>query len=70
MIAIRLEPQLVKQIDNLAKIKHSNRSVLIREAIIRMLEDEEDIKLAEYSKKHAKSTKTLKQIRKELGLDD
>ena len=69
MIALRLENNLVKQLDQLAKTKHSNRSTLIREAILRLLEDEEDIQLIEHAKKQTTSTKTLKQLRKELGLD-
>ena len=69
MIALRLENNLVKQLDQLAKTKHSNRSTLIREAILRLLEDEEDIQLVEHAKKQTTSTKTLKQLRKELGLD-
>lgn len=69
MLAIRIEDELVQEIDLLAKSKHSNRSMIIREAIVRFLEDNEDLKLALHAKKQMKSVKPLKQLRKELGLD-
>lgn len=70
MLAIRLEQPLIKAMDDLAKNKHTNRSVLIREAIIRYLEDNEDLELAKTAKQKMKKTKSLAQLRKELGLDD
>jgi RHH-type rel operon transcriptional repressor/antitoxin RelB len=69
MLAIRLDKELEKQIDLLAKTRGSNRSAVVREAIIQYLEDNEDIQLAKESLKHMNSTKSLKQLRKELGLD-
>lgn len=69
MLAIRLEQPLIKAVDSLAKIKHTNRSTIIREAIIRFLEDNEDIELAELARNKMKTTKTLTQLRKELGLE-
>lgn len=70
MLAIRLETPLIKAIDHLAKAKHINRSSLIREAIIRYLEDNEDLELARLAKQKTKTTKSLTQLRKELGLDN
>lgn len=69
MLAIRLEHQLVEQIDLLAKSKHTNRSAIIREAVTRFLEDNEDLKLAALAQKQMKSAKSIKKIRKDLGLD-
>ena len=69
MLAIRIEDILVKQVDMLAKAKHSSRSAIVREAIIRLLEDNEDLELALFAQKHSKSTKKLAQLKKELGLD-
>jgi len=69
MLAIRLDSELEKALDLLAKARGSNRSALVREAIIRYLEDNEDLELAKESLARTRSTKSLKQLRKELGLD-
>ena len=69
MFAIRLDKELEKEIDLLAKNRGSNRSAVVREAIIQYLEDNEDIQLAKESLSKISSTKSLKQLRKELGLD-
>jgi RHH-type rel operon transcriptional repressor/antitoxin RelB len=69
MFAIRLDKELEKEIDLLAKTRGSNRSAVVREAIIQYLEDNEDIQLAKESLSKMSSTKPLKQLRKELGLD-
>ena len=69
MFAIRLDKELEKEIDLLAKTRGSNRSAVVREAIIQYLEDNEDLELAKESLSKMSSTKSLKQLRKELGLD-
>lgn len=46
MLAIRLEKDLDQEIDLLAKSKGSNRSAVVREAIVRYLEDNEDLEPA------------------------
>ena len=69
MLAIRLDKELEKEIDLLAKTRGSNRSAVVREAIIQYLEDNEDIQFAKESLSKISSTKSLKQLRKELGLD-
>ena len=69
MFAIRLDKELEKELDLLAKTRGSNRSAVVREAIIQYLEDNEDIQLAKESLSKMSSTKSLKQLRKELGLD-
>lgn len=69
MLAIRLEQPLIKALEFLAKQKHVNRSVLIREAIVRYLEDNEDLALAKEAQQKIKKIKSLKQLRKELELD-
>jgi len=69
MLAIRLDKELEKEIDLLAKNRGSNRSAVVREAIIQYLEDNEDLQLAKESLSKMSSTKSLKQLRKELGLD-
>ena len=69
MIAIRLDKELEEEIDLLAKTRGSNRSAVVREAIIQYLEDNEDIQIAKECLSQMRSTKALKQLRKELGLD-
>jgi RHH-type rel operon transcriptional repressor/antitoxin RelB len=69
MLAIRLDKELEKELDLLAKTKGSNRSAVVREAIIQYLEDNEDLQLAKESLTHMSRTKSLKQLRNELGLD-
>jgi RHH-type rel operon transcriptional repressor/antitoxin RelB len=69
MLAIRLDKELEQAIDMLAEVRGSNRSAVVREAIIRYLEDNEDLDLAKQSLSKTRSTKSLRQLRKELGLD-
>lgn len=69
MLAVRIDADIQSQLEALARSKHRSKSELVREAILRMLEDEEDTDLANIAKERTKSTKTLGQIRKELGLD-
>lgn len=69
MLALRVEDGLLGAIDYLAKASHTSRSGIVRQAIMQFLEDAEDLKLAESSRRKASSEKSLKQLRKELELD-
>ncbi len=69
MLAIRLEKDLEQELDLLAKSKGSNRSAVVREAIVRYLEDNEDLELAKQALAETRSSKSLKDLRKDLGLD-
>lgn len=69
MLAIRLEKELEQEIDLLAKAKGSNRSSVVREAIVRYLEDNEDLELARQGLAEMSGKKSLKDLRKDLGLD-
>ena len=69
MLAIRLEKDLEPEIDLLAKSKGSNRSAVVREAIVRYLEDNEDLELAKQALAETHSSKSLKDLREDLGLD-
>ncbi len=69
MLAIRLDAEIEQDLALLAKKRGSNRSALVREAIVRYLEDNEDMELARQAKNGTTSRKTLKQLREELGLD-
>ena len=69
MIAIRLDKEIKRELDLLAESMGSNRSAVVREAILRYLEDNEDLELARKIKSRVKSSKSLSQVRKELGLE-
>jgi RHH-type rel operon transcriptional repressor/antitoxin RelB len=69
MLAIRLDKELEQELDLIAKARGTNRSAVVREAIIRFLDDNEDLQLAKESLSKMKGTKSLQQLRKELGLD-
>ncbi len=69
MLAIRLEKELEQELDLLAKSKGSNRSAVVREAIVRYLEDNEDLELARQALAETGDRKSLKELRKDLGLD-
>lgn len=69
MLAIRLDKALEEEIDLLAKLRGSNRSSVIREAIVRYLEDHEDLLLARQAREETRSGKSLRELRSELGLD-
>jgi len=69
MLAVRLDEQIEQELDMLAKARGSNRSAVVREAILQYLEDNEDLALAKQARIQTKGTKSLTQLRKELGLD-
>jgi RHH-type transcriptional regulator, rel operon repressor / antitoxin RelB len=69
MLALRLEKDLETKLSQLAKVRGRSKSELVREAIVRLIEDQEDLDLAERALRSTKSTKPLRQLRKELGLD-
>ncbi len=69
MLAIRLDKQIEHELDILAKTKGTNRSAVVREAILRYLEDNEDLQAAKEAEALTESSKSLAQLRRELGLD-
>jgi len=69
MLAVRVDKEIEQQIDMLAKAMGSSRSAVVREAILRYLEDNEDLELAGQALSTMRSTKLLAQVRKEIGLD-
>jgi len=69
MIAIRLNKEIERDLDLLARKRGSNRSAVVREAILQYLEDNEDLDLAKQAQSQTLGHKPLKQLRKELGLD-
>ncbi len=69
MLAIRLDEQVERSLDMVAKARGSNKSAVVRDAIIQYLEDNEDLDLAKQAEVRMKGRKPLAQLRKELGLD-
>lgn len=69
MLALRIGEDIIAGVDGLAKQQHTSRSGIVRQAILRFLEDAEDIQLAETSRKKSTSFKSLKDLRKDLELD-
>jgi len=70
MLAIRLEKELEQELDLLVKARRSNRSSVVREALVRYLEDNEDLELAKHALAETGGSKPLSELRKDLGLDD
>ena len=73
MLALRLDDELEKRIADLATRQGRNKSALVREALIRYMEDQEDIEMAEavlLNNMKGQKTLTLEEARRALGLDD
>lgn len=69
MLALRLEKELEKKLAALARVHRRSKSEIVREALLRLLEDQEDLEIAEKALRKTRSTKPLRELRKELGLD-
>mgnify|MGYP006289146991 CR=1 FL=1 len=69
MLSIRLNKELEEQLTILAKNRGSSRSALVREALTRYLEDQEDLEAAQKAREEMTATKPLRELRKELELD-
>ncbi|MBX3660899.1 MAG: ribbon-helix-helix protein, CopG family [Burkholderiales bacterium] len=69
MLAVRLEKQLEAAIARIAEATGSTKSSVVREAVVRYLEDREDILLAERARKAGGRAKSIAEVRKSLGLD-
>ena len=69
MFAIRLDKKMEQDLTLLAQKRGTNRSALVREAILQYLEDNEDLELIRQAKQQTTHHKSLKQLRQELGLD-
>ena len=70
MLALRLEAELERRIAALARRQGRNKSALVREALIRYMEDQEDIMLADAALRNLGDGKTLshEEARRALGL--
>ena len=73
MRALRLEKELEDRVAKIAAAKGSNKSAIVRDAVIRYLEDQEDTLLAQRARamnaKTGVKPKSIAGIRKALGLE-
>ena len=69
MLAIRLEKELEERIAELAVARGGNKSAIVREAVLRYLEDQEDMALAQRARKDGARGKSIAEVRKAIGLD-
>ena len=69
LLALRLEKELEDRIARVAASRGSNKSSIVREAVIRYLEDQEDAGLAQRACKAGGKAKTIAEVRKALGLE-
>ena len=69
MLALRLEKELEDRIAKVAAAKGSNKSAVVRDAVIRYLEDQEDAALARRARDAGGKSKSIAEVRKALGLD-
>lgn len=68
MLAIRLQPDIEKRLDRLAKKTGRTKTFYAREAIIKRLEDLEDYYLASEAAKNPGRVYTSEEAKRELGL--
>lgn len=73
MLAIRLPEDIEKRLDRLAKRSGRTKTFYAREAILRHIEDLEDIQIAEEEliaiREGRSRTYTLEEVERDLGLD-
>ncbi len=69
MLALRLEKDLEAKLAALARVRGRTKSQVVRDAILKLIEDEQDLEIAEKALRKTRSSKSLRQLRKELGLD-
>ena len=71
MLALNLEPELERQISELAKRNGQSVDELIQEALERMIEDADDVALLETALRDPDAGKTIShdQMKRELGLE-
>ena len=69
MLAVRLEKQLEAAIARIAEATGSTKSSVVREAVVRYLEDREDAALAAQVKKAGGRVKSIAAVRNALGLE-
>ena len=70
MLAVRLDPDMEEELNKLSKETGRSKSYYVKQAIENYLEDREDYLLALSVLEKKEPRKSIKEVRKELGLDD
>jgi len=68
MLAIRLDPEIERRLERLAKMTGRTKTFYAREAILEHLEDLEDIYLATQRLERPAKTYSAEEVKHELGL--
>ena len=68
MLAIRLDPEIEKRLENLAKKTGRTKTFYVREAILEHLEDLEDVYLATQRLQRPAKSHSAEEVKRELGL--
>jgi len=68
MLAIRLDTDTEKRLERLAKKTGRTKTFYAREAILKHLEDLEDVYLATQRLRHRAKTYSAEDVKRELGL--
>lgn len=68
MLAIRLDPEIEKRLERLAKMTGRTKTFYARQAILEHLEDLEDIYLATQRLQRPAKTYSAQDVKRELGL--
>ncbi|NNC71993.1 MAG: ribbon-helix-helix protein, CopG family [Sphingomonadaceae bacterium] len=71
MLAVRLEPELEKRLNAVAKRTGRSKSYYVRQALIEKIEELEDIALLEEALRDpdAGKSRSLDEVARQLGLD-
>jgi RHH-type rel operon transcriptional repressor/antitoxin RelB len=69
MLGVRLEPDIERRLERLAKKTGRTKSYYAKEAIRQYIDDREDSLLADEILSRNEPTFTLEEVRQELGLD-
>ncbi|ORC29585.1 anti-toxin [Marispirochaeta aestuarii] len=70
MLAVRLDPDMEEKLNKLSKETGRSKSFYVKQALENYLEDREDYLLALSVLEKKEPRKSIKEVRKELGLDD
>ena len=70
MLAIRLPDDIEKRLKKLASLTGRSKTFYVREAILKHLDDLEDVYLAEYRLTHQEARITQAELEKRFGLDN
>ena len=68
MLTVRLDKQLEAAIARLAKVAGRTKSSIVREALLRYIEDSDDAMLVAQARRAGGRAKSIAEVRKAIGL--